>query len=504
MLSKIKAFKILRSHRKKAEKRTFNGTQKMVTKILAGIAVGISIIYLMGIAIMFSMIINDSERITSLEFLAIILPFILTIDFLLRFSIQQTPAQIIKPYTLLNISRATCIDSFILTSMLSWGNLIWMALFLPFCIMSVVFQFGLLTTVLVLLFVWLVIMANSQWYIIVRTLINYKVWWWILPIAVYAIVFSPWWIKDFDFFADFYGSIGRLFERNSLLPLIGILILLAVLAWINRRLQLVHIWRELARVEVSTVKGTKFFNTITPWLSKRGSVGQYMLLEAKSMLRNKNPRKAIIFSLVIIIVISLLIAFTPIYDGNFYTKFWGIYNYMLFGAMILTKIMCYEGNYIDCLMVREENILDLLKAKYIIFTVLLLFPFLLMLPTVISGKWSLLMLVSYGLFTAGFQYFMIFQLAVFNNQTVPLNAKLIGKSGMENNSAQVILQLVAFFMPITVLTIFQRFTSETISNIILLVVGLIFILTSNIWLKNIYNRMMKRKYKNLEAMHASR
>ena len=186
------------------------------------------------------------------------------------------------------------------------------------------------------------------------------------------------------------------------------------------------------------------------------------------------------------------------------TNFWAIYNYAIFGAMILSKIMCYEGNYIDGLLVHKENILSLLKAKYIIFSALLIPTFLLMLPTVFAGKWSLLMLIAYGLFTAGFQYFMLFQLAVYNNQTVPLNAKFIGKSGMENNYEQLIINLAAFFLPIIFISILQAFMSKTASYIVMLVIGLIFVLTYNMWMRNIYNRMMKRKYKNLEVMRATR
>lgn len=77
--------------------------------------------------------------------------------------------------------------------------------------------------------------------------------------------------------------------------------------------------------------------------------------------------------------------------------------------MILVKIMCYEGNYIDCLMVRKENIIMLLTAKYYIYSALLVFPFILMLPTVFTGKCTLLMLMAYAAFTAGVEYFLFFK-----------------------------------------------------------------------------------------------
>jgi hypothetical protein len=39
---------------------------------------------------------------------------------------------------------------------------------------------------------------------------------------------------------------------------------------------------------------------------------------------------------------------------------------------------------------------------------------------------------------------------------------------------------------------------------ILIIIGLGFIATHNLWIKNIYKRFMKRRYKNMEEFRASR
>lgn len=171
---------------------------------------------------------------------------------------------------------------------------------------------------------------------------------------------------------------------------------------------------------------------------------------------------------------------------------------------MLLKIMCNEGNYFDCLMVRHENILSLLRAKYIIYSVMLFFPLLLMLPTVFSGKWSLMMLISLAVFTAGFQYFILFQMAIYNKQTIPLNTKFISKGGMENNYFQVVAELIVFVLPITLISILQVFVDRNTSYFILFLIGFPFIATHKLWLKNIYRRFMKRRYVNIESFRATR
>ena len=177
---------------------------------------------------------------------------------------------------------------------------------------------------------------------------------------------------------------------------------------------------------------------------------------------------------------------------------------MLFGTMNLMSLMSYEGNYIDCLLTRRENILTLLRAKYVFYSLLLVIPFILMLPTVISGKWSLLMLVSYAIFTIGFQYFIAFQTAVYNKISLPLNTKMTDKPGLKTNYIQIILIAIMFIVPNVIVSLLQAMFSENTAYIITLLIGLAFIATHKIWLRNIYNRLMKHKYANLEGFIASR
>lgn len=501
----IQMFKTLRRHRKLAEKRAVNYEQNKTAKVLVYILSGFTIAYLMFFAVMLSLIANNSHSTTSLELMMGAAPIILTIDFFFRFLMQQTPSQIIKPYLLLPIPRSLCIDTFISSSLFTSGNVIWFAMLLPYALMSVVFTEGFWITLGFLFCYYLLILANSQWYAIARTLINRHVLWWILPLAAYALIALPIILKggsdeSFQQFFELYASMGTAIGDAQVWPYLVAAVLLVVLTAVNRRVQMTSIMGEVSKTEQTHLRSVSQF----AFLDRYGDTGQYLKLEIKSILRNKNPRKSFIFATIFVLIFSLLIALTDVYDGQFMTNFWCVYNYIVYGAMMLIRIMSSEGNYIDCLMVRHENILKLLRAKYIFYCGLLPLPFVLMLPTVISGKWSLLLLISYALFTAGFQYFLVFQMAVYNKQTVPLNTKFISKSGMENNYYQVVIQLVAFLFPITLISILQTFLSDTVAYVIMMIIGIAFIATHRLWLRNIYNRMMRRKYVLLEGFRSSR
>ncbi|MBQ2497296.1 MAG: hypothetical protein II509_01410 [Prevotella sp.] len=504
-MKRLEIIRELRRHRKLAEKRAIDYERNKTAKYVLMFLGGFVIVYLIFFAVIFSLVANESTSETAIELMMGISPYILLVDFLFRFVAQQTPSQIVKPYVLLPIPKSTCIDTFVGTSLFTWGNAIWFAMLIPYAIMSVLFVEGFWPTVGFLLCFYLLILANSQWYSIVRTLINNSLVYWLVPIVVYAIVALPVLLKGgsekgFENFFDLYAGIGTKISDGSALPYLGALALLVVLVAINRRLQMANVMREISKTEQTKLHSVSQF----AYFDRFGEVGQYLKLEIKSILRNKNPRKGFVMATAIVLMFSLIIALTDVYDGQFMTNFWCVYNFVIYGSMQLTRVMCNEGNYIDCLMVRRENILKLLRAKYIFNTAILVLPFVLMLPTVFAGKWSILMLVAYAVFTAGFQYFILFQMAVYNKQTVPLNTKFISKSGMENNYYQVVVQMLAFFLPIVLISVLQLFLSDTVAYLIILLIGVVFVVTQPLWMRNIYNRMMQRKYVLMEGFRSSR
>ncbi len=114
------------------------------------------------------------------------------------------------------------------------------------------------------------------------------------------------------------------------------------------------------------------------------------------------------------------------------------------------------------------------------------------------------MLISYAIFTIGFQYFILFQLTIYAKQTIPLNEKFISKGGIENNYIPMIVQIAVLTVPTAIAYPLQTIFGENATYIIMATIGIVFIATSKIWLRNIYNRFMKRRYTNLEHFRATR
>ena len=497
-MNKLQLFLLLRRHVKLSEKRNLMFEANQYGKLFGYIMIAILAIEFIALGTFLGWL-GAKEDTPKMIFY--VMPFLLIFDFGARFMTQQTPMMLVKPYLLTPINKYSAIDCFLLNQILDLGNLVWMTMFLPYTF--IVWCGGVTTwgAIAMLLLLHLMVIVNSQWYLLVRTLVNQSMWWWLLPGAVYGSLVLPFFVLSDDMldhiidtladFIDQYGSLWWLF--------LVILILFTALFAINRHLQMSLIYDEIAKTEKTKLKHVSEFKA----LERFGQIGEYLKLEIKSTMRNKAIRSRFIQGVCFIMFFSLMIAFTNVYSSSFERNFWCLYAFVFFGAVNLTKVMCPEGNYIEMLMVHEENILTLLRAKYYYYCAVLLLPLVFTLIPVFTGKFSFIMVLAY-LFTAtGPVYLLLFQMAVYNKQTMPLNEKLTGKNQMENKW-QGIASMTAMFAPIIEVFILQAFFDDNIAYWLLFLIGLAITLTEPYWMRNIYNRMMSRRYQNLEGFHSTR
>ncbi len=469
--------------------------QNVVAKVMMYLGGGMMTIYLIFLGTMLAMPASESRMFTMVLAMS---PLWLAIDFGSRFAVQQTPAMMVKPYLLQPMPFHSVIETFLVNTLLMGYNWVWLALYLPYAFIVLCGGASFATALLIILCGILLTLSNSQFYLIVRTLTARSVLWWVLPILVYggfwlsAAIDVKWMDKQIDFLCDFTAT-WYFF--------LFCVVLLAGLFWVNRWMQFRYVREEIMKQEKKEAAMKKVYQYT--FLERFGQTGEYLKLELKSIFRNKAIRSRVIMSLALIIVLTLLISYTSMYDGKMMLNFWCFYCFGLYGMTTLVKIMGPEGNYIDLLMTHKENILSLLKAKYYFHVAILIVPMLLMMPAVIAGKFSMLMMLAYLLLSSGLLYFTLFQLAVYNKQTIPLNQKITGKNNVENG-VQMIIQMLAMFSPLVLVAALVLLFNETTAYLVLGTIGLIMTLAHPLWLRHIYVRLMKRKYENMEGFHASR
>lgn len=427
------------------------------------------------------------------------LAFVLALDFLIRFPFQSTPTQEVKPYLLLPVKRRRILDFLLIRSGLSSFNLLWLCMFVPFAFLTVLRFYGITGVITYSLGIWLLMVFNNYWYLLCRTLINERIWWVFLPVVVYTgLALSVFLFKE-SAVGDFFMNLGEGYIEGNPLAFAGTLVAIGVMWLINRKIISGLVYSELNKVEDTKVKHVSEYK----FLERYGEVGEYLRLELKMLFRNKSCKMSLRLIALMIILFSGLLSFSEVYDGVFMKGFISIYSFVAFGTVILTRIMSYEGNYLDGLMSRKESIYNLLRAKYYFYSIAIVIPFILMTPAIVMNKLSLLDAFSFAFFTTGFVYFLLFQLAVYNTKTAPLNEGVTGRQST-GTGFQNLVSFASFGLPLALYFGLKAAFGEVTAQWMLLAMGLAFTLASPLWLRNVYARFMKRRYVNMEGFRDTR
>ena len=425
--------------------------------------------------------------------------YVMAADFLMRFMYQPSVSQEIKPYLLMPVKRNKLISMLLLKSGLDSYNFLWFFVYVPFAFLTIIRFYGFGGMFLYLIGIWLIFVLNNYWYLICKLLLGEKTIWLLLPLAVFGLLGAAEFLLEGLPISRFTMNLGEGFIEGNPLSFMFIIACIGVMFFINLKLQQRMIYNEISKKEDTKIKRVSEYK----FLDKYGEVGEYLRLELKLIARNKTVKTQFRMGLIVMLAFSILLAFTDVYDGTGMTRFICIYNYAILPIMTLGQVMSFEGNYIDGLMSRKESIFNLLRAKYYLTTLIILVPFLIMLFPIAKGKITLLMAIAYLVFVVGFIFFVLLQLAVYNTRTLPLNANLM-KGNKGGNWIQSLIMSVCFFIPLMLDSALLAFFSEEVAHILFIIIGIGFIATHNLWIKNIYKRFMKRRYKNMEEFRASR
>jgi len=127
---------------------------------------------------------------------------------------------------------------------------------------------------------------------------------------------------------------------------------------------------------------------------------------------------------------------------------------------------------------------------------------LLLLIPAFQGRISGFLLVSLFFYVIGPIYFIVFQNAVYNKTYFDLFDKgMWNWKGQSGNT--IAITMISMFIPVIIMLILNAIFGATVTYSFMLITGLAFTLSSKWWLIWIYNRFLKRKYKNMEGFRSN-
>ncbi len=372
------------------------------------------------------------------------LSFFLAADFLAGLASLRAPAELAG-------GRPAYVGSPIARYTLPPASLAWLGLTVPYSILAVLPSGGLARALGLVVSFQLAITANAQWRMAARALIARDTRWWALPLAAYGALFSPIaYPGGLDLLLVTSARIGEGLAAWDPLPWLCLLAILAALCAGNRALQ-----RRLA------VTGNATGN---PGIL--GSAGRRILLEAGRLAGNRHRRKAFAACTAAMAALGLALCLAGAHGAGPESACWLPYAFIAYGYVLTAGATATGESRADGTADSGEGDPCSLRARYRFHAALLAVPFLLLVPTAIAGRPTILELSSAACFTAGPAYWMLARMSARGRGPVAGGAIAMLSSAAAAAALQILL-------------------GESAASMAMLLLGLAFIATHGRWLGRI-------------------
>jgi hypothetical protein len=492
--------KELRQHQWKAFRRNPMFERNLTVKIFMGILFGYLALEFLVLGFFLDKILLKAGiyNLAIAVFNSILL-YIFAADFTIKFFLKQNQSMQIAPYLTLPIKRKSLFNFLLKKEFSSFWNLYFLFLVVPFAFKSITPYFGFVAAVLYILFFYLACIGISLIVSLINSLINKSSWYYIPTVLVVAIPFFFQFVLKINL-GGYTQHFGDWLLNYNPLAWVGFILFLVILWGINRRNMREIVYRDLQGEKASKISS---FSSLS-FLDRFGEMGEFINLELRLITRAKRLKSS--FYSVIFLFIYF---FWQIYsDGDafkisiFPSLFFGMFLVAYMGLIMGQYLFMAESSYFDGLMSRKLSILNLLKAKYLLYSAYSVIAALLMLIPVFSGKLDLLFVISMLFFVIGPIYFLIFQNAVYNKMHFDLF-----EGGMMNwkgtSPSMMFISLTTMFAPVILLLILSIIFGKEVTYWFMLVVGLGFTFTNRYWMEWTYKRFLKRKHKNMEGFRSN-
>ena len=429
-----------------------------------------------------------------------ILPFLLTVDFLMKFFFKSNQSMQIAPYLSLPIKRNRLFDFLLRKEFSSFWNFIWLFLVIPFAFRAIMPHFGFPVSLLYIVFFYFLCIANSLLVNIVNSLISRSFWYYILGGIIVVLPYFALLVLKIDL-GDYSFRLGELLLSYNPYVYVGFIGIFVALWLINRRQMRERLYFELQGDKVGKISS---FSSLS-FLDRFGVIGDFINLELKMILRSPRLKQQVFFAGGLVTVLFFYMIYAPnnpfMASGQFIFFLYGLLAIGLMGFTMGQYLFTAESSFFDGLSVRKASLFDMLRSKYILYSSYSLLVTLLLLIPAFQGKISGLLLVSLFFYTIGPMYFLIFQNAVYNKTHFDLFDKgMMNWKGTSGNMFAI--TMITMFMPVVVMMVLNTIFGQTVTCCFMLITGLAFTLTSQYWLKWIYKRFLKRRYKNMEGFRS--
>ena len=416
-----------------------------------------------------------------------------SVDFVLRYFIQDLPLLSIQPYIILNIRRRQLIHFLHIRSLINYFNLQTLVLSIPFILGAVRYRYGWLAAVGFLCTVLALILINhfGILYLKRKTEINNR--WFFVFVGIMLILASA------DYFQWF--SVNRLSVQifSTLLSHPWYCLVAIILAALVITLHYGFL-KDRLYIEEKEGNHKKRQTVQYSWLDRYGIHGELLELDIKLIWRNKRPKAALLYSLLILFYGFWFYKPSTLQDPN---HWWSlimagifitgvsIFNYGMF-------LFAWQCSFYDGLMSTHLPLQSYLKSKWLLLAAM---SFLIFLLTAFYGlmDWKLLIIqLACFLYNLGVNQILLLYFATLNYKAID-----IGQRNSMNYQGTGIVQwlysIVLILLPLLIYILVSKWMSPWAGIAVLGAVGLLSLLLRDMWLSLILKAFQKHKYLILQG-----
>ncbi len=486
--------KWLISHQWKESLRSPIFQKNLIINIVIGFFIVLMVVQLLGLGFLIRPILQEVRpEEDPIKLFNGFLIFYVLINLLMRFLVQGVPVMKIEPYLHLPINKKRIVHFFLLKSKFSVFNFLALILFLPISINLIGYFEGFVSGLTFLIGMMLIELTINYTNIYFKKQIHDKP---MIPIAFALLIGVLLILNRYDVISiDAFST--NIFEYfvSSPFALIVPAAILAFVYWLNYRYFYEHTYpEELAYSKKSQTQTSKRFI----FLEKYGQIGQMLLMDIRLIFRHKRTRSLAIMA-VVFVAYGLFF-----YTSSAYDESWGMY---LFGGIFMSGLfmmsfgnflLSWYSNFFDGLLTLNFDSYNFFRSKYWLFFVFCTVTFLLTIPYVYFGTHALLINFCTYLYNIGVNSFVVMYFATVGPKRIDLSkGHAFNWEGM--TGAQFLAMLPMLILPIMIYWPISFFTDNETGIIAVGIVGLVNLLFTKIWLKQLSKRLQTVKYKIAEG-----
>ncbi|MGI4751033.1 MAG: DUF5687 family protein [Janthinobacterium lividum] len=474
-------------HEIKSFLRTVGAGKGIAVKVIMGILILYLLLNVLALAFFMDKILEEvfpNEDLIS-AFCKIILYYFL-FDLLWRFQLQELPTLQVQPYLHLRIKKNAIVQYLSFASLLSAFNLWPILLFLPFIFKVIWVDAGHVTALIFILAIIAFTGFNNYLSIFIKRKANLNGWVYIgfalLLVLVTTADFS--WhlysIRNLSF--AFFGGL----LHHSYLVLLPII--LAVLMYF---INFTYLKNNLYLEELGSKKTAYKNSTDIPFFNRFGKIGDLASNEIKLILRNKRSRSAIIMTGAFLFY-GLLFYTNKAY-GEGFKLFCGTFMTGLFIINYGQFMFSWQGSHFDGILISKISFQDFLRAKFLLFTTVSTLAFLLTLPYVYFGWHVIFVHFMMYLWNIGVNTVIVLFFANRNYRRIDLS-KGASFNWEGVGATQLLMGLPILVVPFVIYWPIAWLGHADVALILLGIIGIIFVLTRNYWIKQLEADFEGKKY----------